>query len=101
MTRHDIMENYPEENFIFLDGEEFDAAIVGVNTREWVVVYSISHIISILCDEGMTEEDALEHFEYNIRGSNFAHNSPVYIESDWFKPSKMELRAMKLERITK
>lgn len=44
-----------------------------------VAVYSEAAIIKILVDEGLSEEDAIEHMEFNIKGSGFSKNGPVFV----------------------
>jgi hypothetical protein len=43
------------------------------------MVYSIEKILQILQDDDMTQEDALEHFYYNIDGSYVGDYTPIYI----------------------
>jgi len=59
----DVMDQYPEEEFLKMDG--FDDEIIGV-TEDMRLIYSVSLIIARLISEGSTEEDALDHFGYNI-----------------------------------
>lgn len=82
MTRNDIAE-YNEE-LLLLDPEYFDEAIVGIvsgiNTQ--TVCYDKNKIIELLMrEDGMTEEDAIEHFEFNIIGSWVGEHTPVYLET--------------------
>jgi hypothetical protein len=61
---------------------EFDEAIIGLDTSYEIfrVVYDIDAIISILMErDEMTEEDALEHFSYNIQGSYVGKGTPIYV----------------------
>lgn len=62
----------------------FEKAIIGLDTCQEVfrVVYDIDAIISILMErDEMTEEDALEHFSYNIQGSYVGAGTPIYIRA--------------------
>lgn len=75
-------ENYPD--LLFLEPRElFDKAIVGVVERInlTALCYSTQEILNILIQPefGMSQEDALEYFEFNIRGS-YGENSPVFLE---------------------
>jgi hypothetical protein len=69
-----ILKNY--EDLLIADG--YDDAIVGVSSKE-IVVYSINKIVEILMAEGMTDEEALEFFEYNIEGSYVGEKTPIYM----------------------
>lgn len=60
----------------------FGETIIGIDTSGEVfrVVYDIDAIISILMErDEMTEEDALEHFSYNIQGSYVGTGTPLYV----------------------
>jgi hypothetical protein len=50
-------------------------------TTKGCAVYSIDAIIDILVSEGMTEEDAFDHFYYNIDGSHMGEFTPIYINT--------------------
>lgn len=69
-----ILKNY--EDLLIAYG--YDDAIVGVSSKE-IVVYSINKIVEILMAEGMTDEEALEFFEYNIEGSYVGEKTPIYM----------------------
>lgn len=62
-----IIERFPDDEILKADG--FDEAIIGIDTVSMRLIYSVTKCISILClDEGMDVDDAIEHFEYNVRG---------------------------------
>lgn len=74
-----ITETFPEDEFLKADG--FDEAIIGVDTASMRLIYSVNRCISILClDEGMEVEDAVEHFEYNVRGSYVGEKTPIWCD---------------------
>jgi hypothetical protein len=74
-----ITEQFPDEDFLVADG--FDEAIIGVDTMSMRLIYSVTKCISILClDEGMEVEDAIEHFEYNVRGSYMGEKTPIWCD---------------------
>ena len=82
MTREEMAEL--NEELMFLEPEYFDKAIVGVvaNMCTNAVCYDRSKIIEILMEEdGMTEEEALEYFDFNIMGSWVGKYTPVYLET--------------------
>jgi hypothetical protein len=70
-----ITEYYQDESFLRADG--FDEAIIGVDENEMRLVYSVSKCIEILCKE-MTQEDAIEHFYYNVSGSYVGDKTPIW-----------------------
>lgn len=52
----------------FLEGKEFDKAIIGVEQKEGAVIYSLRKLIEVLCEDGMSEEEAWDWYDYNIEG---------------------------------
>ena len=67
------------DDLLFADG--FDDAILGVAERigmEAVVAYSTPKIIEILARE-MTEDEAIEYFEFNILGAYVGERTPVFV----------------------
>ena len=72
-----IIEMNPEEEFLKADG--LDEAIIGYDDQTGRLIYSMSKIINILIeDDGMTEEDALEHYYYNIHGGYVGEKTPIW-----------------------
>jgi len=72
-----IMEQNPEGEFLKADG--LDEAIIGYDDQSGRLIYSMSKIIDILIiDDGMTEEDALEHYYYNIHGGYVGEKTPIW-----------------------
>ena len=62
--------------------EHFDWCIRGVVSRInlHVLCYDVADIIIMLQDKmGMTEDDAIEHYYYNIEGSYMGEHSPVFL----------------------
>tara|TARA_R110000803_G_scaffold127116_2_gene194656 strand:+ start:5234 stop:5500 length:267 start_codon:yes stop_codon:yes gene_type:complete len=62
----------------------FDKAIIGFtqvwNTECFVVVYDASVIIKELVQrDGMSHEEAVEFFEFNIQGAYVGKNTPMYM----------------------
>jgi hypothetical protein len=82
MTREEIAEVNPDA--LLCDG--FDDAIIGMAERinlGPVVAYSVSKIIDIMIErDGMTYEDALEFYHYNIVGSWMGENTPIFITTN-------------------
>lgn len=59
----------------------FEKAIIGLDTTGDVfrVIYDIDKIVEILMEDNeMTEEDALEHLDYNILGGWVGEGTPIY-----------------------
>jgi hypothetical protein len=80
MGIRDLISEWNEEA-LMADG--FDEAILGISQRvgmEDVVAYDRDKCISVLMDrDGMSWEDAVEYFEFNVAGAYLGENTPVFI----------------------
>lgn len=84
-TREELIDKIAEYNpqAIMLEPREiYDNAIHGYS-MEGRVIYSYDSIIECLVDsDEMSEDDAREHFDYNIRGTFEGmnnHNRPIFM----------------------
>lgn len=76
-----ILEYFNEETeLIKVDG--FDDAIIGLEQQHMKLVYSVQLCIEILMKDGMTLDDAIDYFEFNVRGS-LTFDSPLFVDTDW------------------
>lgn len=79
MLREEIAEINPEA--LLLDG--FDEAIIGMAERinlGPVVAYDVEKILEIMIErDGMTYEEAMEFFNFNIQGAWMGDFTPIYI----------------------
>lgn len=73
----DILEQYPDEEFVILDG--LDSAVVGIDANELRLIYSVQLIIKKLVKQGLSEQDAHEWFAYNILGAHMGPKTPIYL----------------------
>ena len=72
-----IIEAYPEDVFLKADG--FDDAIIGVDESSMRLIYSESKCVDILQGEhDMTALDAIEYFEYNVKGAYVGEQTPIW-----------------------
>lgn len=74
MLEH-IIEWFPEDEFLKADG--FDDAIIGVDEFSMRLIYSVSKCIEIL-KKDMDEEEAVEYFEYNVKGAYMGEKTPIF-----------------------
>jgi len=90
MTRDDVVEMAGgdwadlEDNMLFLGTSkgEFDDCMVGVANqfgRPPVVAYDYDKMIEVLMKDGMTYEEAVEYFDFNIIGGWVGEYTPVFI----------------------
>jgi hypothetical protein len=71
-----ISEEYPE----LLKADGFDEAVVGVVQRMGIqaICYDQDKVIAILMKD-MSEEEAIEYFEYNIAGAWVGESTPFFL----------------------
>jgi hypothetical protein len=77
-----ISEEYPK----LLKADGFDDAILGVVQRMGIqaICYDQDKVIDILMGDGMTYEEAVEYFEFNVAGAWVGESTPFFLQ-------KMEL----------
>lgn len=81
MNRGDISDDYPD--LLVMDPDYLDAAIVGVVTRIGfeAVCYDTNKVVQLLMEhDGMTEEDAIEYMDFNMKGAWVGEHTPVFLE---------------------
>lgn len=69
----------------------FEDCIVGVGERFGgppVAVLDVEKMLAQMEKDGMTREEALEYFEYNILGAYVGQESPVYLHVPDFRIEK-------------
>lgn len=76
----EILEYYPDETFLKADG--FDDAVIGVEIGDPMrLIYSVTVVIeTLVIRDEMTVEDAIEHFEFNIRGAYVGEQTPIWCD---------------------
>jgi hypothetical protein len=66
---------------LFADG--FDPALIGVVRGKddcAVAAYARSGCITVLTQSGISQQDAEEHFEFNVQGAYLGKHTPVFID---------------------
>lgn len=77
-----ILETYPDETFLKADG--LDEAVIGVEVPSMRLCYSVTKVIEILMiNDEMQIEDAIEHFDFNIRGSYVGEQTPIWVDDQY------------------
>ena len=56
-----ILDNFPDEQFVILDG--LDNAVIGVDQNAERLVYSINDIVDCFVEQGMEPDEAIEYYE--------------------------------------
>ena len=77
-----LSEEYPD----LLKADGFDEAVIGVVERlgTQAICYDTEKIIEILMRD-MSEEEALEYFQYNIAGAWVGEHTPFFLTRDSFE----------------
>ena len=71
--------DHTENGLLFADG--LDDAIIGICPDTLRVVYSRTKVIEIFIkDDFMTEDDAIEHAEYNTFNAYVGEYTPIWID---------------------
>ena len=70
--------NMTNEEILKADG--FDRAVIGIDSGNMRLIYSVRSCIEILVLDGMTMIDAIEHFDYNVRGSYVGEKTPIWCD---------------------
>ena len=70
-----------DEEILTADG--FDEAIIGLHRGgHSCVVYDEGKVIDILVDrDGMSFEEAVEYYDFNISGAHMGPNTPIFIQT--------------------
>ncbi len=85
MTKAERLKEYGEVHPDLLTADGFDEAILGIVDDRWGsgemrVVYDRKIITETLMKQGMSEEEALEYFEFNIEGAYVGGSTPLFME---------------------
>ena len=82
MPISELLEQVNEEALLLEPREQYDKCIVGVTYYGDKFVYDANLVIqSLITDQEMTEEEALDWFEYNVIGSYMGDGTPIFIVS--------------------
>ena len=73
-----IANHHQDEEILKADG--FDEAVIGIDSGSMRLIYSVKLCIEILVEEGMDTIDAVEHFDYNVRGSYVGEKTPIWCD---------------------
>ena len=73
-----------EGELLFADG--FNDCIIGVHRRTFdhaaCVVYDRDAMIQQLIGDGLTFEEAEEHFDFNVAGAYMGKHTPIYVSTE-------------------
>lgn len=73
-----ILSAFEDDMFLKIDGH--DNAVIGVDLKSMRLIYSVEAIIKNLMND-MSEEDAVEYYEYNIACAHLGDLTPILCEN--------------------
>ena len=73
-----IVEYFQDEDIRKADG--FDDAVIGIDTGTMRLIYSVTRCVEILIVGGMDMNDAIEYFDFNVRGSYVGEKTPIWCD---------------------
>ena len=73
-----IVEYFQDEEIPKADG--FDDAVIGIDTGTMRLIYSVTRCVEILIVGGMDMNDAIEYFDFNVRGSYVGEKTPIWCD---------------------
>lgn len=76
-----IIDSLGDETILIADG--FNEAVLGIDLTTSRVIYSVSKCIEVLMRDGIDYEEALEYFDYNVRGAYVGGQTPIWCEDDF------------------
>jgi len=76
-----IIDFYSEYQFLKADG--FDDAIIGVDKQSMRLIYSVEKCLEILIRDGMTYDEALDYFHFNVSGPYIGDKTPIWCQDDF------------------
>lgn len=65
-----------------IKADGFDKAIIGIGSRcsqPDIIAYDVKKCIEILMNQGMTDEEAVEYFEFNVVGTWVGEETPIFV----------------------
>ena len=70
-----LSEHYPDDKFLI------DEAMLGIDSSFGRVIYSVSKCLDILiAQDGMSYDEAVEYFEFNVSGSYVGEKTPIWCD---------------------
>jgi len=66
---------------VMLKADGFDSAAIGtayVRNND-VLVYSVEKCLDVLMQQGMTMDEAVDYFEFNVGGAYVGESTPIFV----------------------
>jgi hypothetical protein len=79
MTLEEILEQFEDVELLKADG--FDDAVIGIELKNYRLVYDINKMIeTLMVRDEMSEDEAIEYIEFNVIGAYVGEQTPLYIQ---------------------
>ena len=75
-----ILKWFPDDDLLKADG--FDDAIIGIDDSSLRLIYSVKKCIDILIADGLTEDDAIDFFNFNTKCAWVGEKTPIWCNDD-------------------
>ena len=83
-TKEDIInwieENYPDETVLLADGLEEAFVGIAYQFNNAIAIYNKNKCIDIFVSSGMSYEEAIEYFDYNVQSAYVGENTPAFLD---------------------
>jgi hypothetical protein len=82
VRQKEVLQRLSEINSEAIVLDNFQDALIGYTQNSFipnVAVYDTEKCISILIEDGMTPEEAVEYFDFNVLGAYFGENNPIFV----------------------
>lgn len=71
-----------DEKILLADGLESAFIGIGYQFNTPIAIYSKKAAIEALEADGMTPEEAVEYFDYNVAGAYVGENTPIFLQDE-------------------
>ena len=77
MTKQDVLNTYPDEEFLFADG--FDDCIIGIDYQSNRVIYDINKCLDeLVLGQKMPRPEAIDYFYFNTVQAFVGEQTPIW-----------------------
>ena len=70
---------YPNQKFVTVEG--LDDAVMGLDLETMRLVYSVSSVVNIFVQRGMTVDEAEEFFAKSVLPLDFGYRGPIWCDN--------------------
>lgn len=78
----EILKYYFDEEILIADG--FDSAVIGIEQNTMRLIYSVRECIEILVVGGMSIEESIEYFDFNVKSPYVGDKTPIWCDDMFY-----------------